>query len=142
MEFGTSLGLSTMDLAATVRDNGGGRVIGSELEPSRLLRARANLAEVGLDDLVEIREGDARETLCDPGGTVDLLLLDGWKDLDLPLLTMLKPALRSGSVVLADNIFTFKTALRTFVEHLQRPGSGFVSQTLRMADGFELAVRL
>lgn len=142
VEFGTSMGLSTLYLAAAVRDNGGGRVIGSELEPGKVARARAHIAEVGLDDLVEIREGDARETLRDPGGTVDLLLLDGWKDLYLPLLQMLEPALRPGSVVLADNIYTFKKALRPFVTYLQTPANGYVSQTLRMADGFELAVRL
>ena len=63
VEYGTSFGLSTLHLAAALRDNGGGRLIGSEFEPSKVARAREHLAEAGLADLVEIREGDALETL-------------------------------------------------------------------------------
>ena len=63
IEFGTSFGISTLHLAAALRDNGGGRLIGSEFEPSKILRARENLAAVGLSDLVEVREGDALDTL-------------------------------------------------------------------------------
>src|ERR1700744_5946141 len=43
VEFGTSFGISTLHLAAAVRDNGGGRVIGSDFEPSKVARARANM---------------------------------------------------------------------------------------------------
>ena len=63
VEFGTSFGISTLHLAAALRDNGGGRLIGSEFEPSKITRARANLHAAGLSDLVEIREGDALQTL-------------------------------------------------------------------------------
>ena len=63
IEFGTSFGISTLHLAAALRDNGGGRLIGTEFEPSKIKRARENLAAGGLSDLVEIREGDALETL-------------------------------------------------------------------------------
>ena len=63
VEFGTSFGISTLHLAAGLRDNGGGRLITSEFEPSKAARARANLRDGGLIDLVEIREGDALKTL-------------------------------------------------------------------------------
>ncbi len=62
VEFGTSFGLSTLHLAAALRDNGGGRLIGSEFEPSKAERARRNLAAGGLLDLVELREGEGGET--------------------------------------------------------------------------------
>ncbi len=78
VEFGTSFGISTLHLAAALRDNGGGgRLIGSEFEPSKIVRARANLAAGGLSDLVEIREGDALETLArDLPNSIDFVLLD------------------------------------------------------------------
>ena len=59
IEFGTSFGVSTLHLAAALRDNGGGKLITSEFEPTKIARARANIAAGGLADLVEIREGDA-----------------------------------------------------------------------------------
>ncbi len=36
IEFGTSFGISTIHLAAALRDNVGGRLIGTELEPSKV----------------------------------------------------------------------------------------------------------
>ena len=41
VEFGTSFGISTLHLAAALRDNGGGRLITTEFEPSKVARARA-----------------------------------------------------------------------------------------------------
>jgi predicted O-methyltransferase YrrM len=142
VEFGTSAGISTIYLAAAVRDNGGGIVIGSEIEPGKISKARAHIEEVGLSDQVEIREGDARETLADPGGTVDMVLLDGMKDLYLPMVEMLKPHLRLGAVVLADNIFTFRKSLAPYRSHMRDIANGFQSVTLLLGDGTEYSVRI
>lgn len=142
VEFGTSFGISTIYLAAAVRDNGGGVVIGSELEPGKVVTARRNLEEAGLGGLAEVREGDARETLRDPGGSVDLVFLDGFKGLYLPVLKMLAPHLRRGGAAVADNIFTFRKALAPYVAHVRDPASGFHSVTLFLGDGTEYSVRL
>lgn len=142
VEFGTSFGISTIYLSAAVRDNGGGAVIGSELQPTKLERARAHLMEAGLGDVTEIRGGDARETLKDPGGSVDMVLLDGAKQLYLEMLQLLTPHLRTGSVVLADNILIFRTALRPYVEYVRDARHGFRSVTLFLGSGTEYSVRL
>jgi predicted O-methyltransferase YrrM len=142
VEYGTSFGISTLYLAAALRDNGGGRVIGTEIEPTKHARALAHLREAGLAEQAEVRLGDARETLRDVEGPVDMVLLDGWKDLYLPILKLLTPRLRPGAVVLADNIFTFRKALRPYVEWVQSGRNGFVSTTLHVSDGFEYSVRV
>lgn len=104
VEFGTSFGLSTLHMAAALRDNGGGCLITSEFETGKIARAQAHLAEAGLDDLVEIRAGDALETLArDLPPIIDLVLLDGAKALYLDVLAVLEPHLRPGSLILADN---------------------------------------
>ncbi|WP_157216167.1 O-methyltransferase [Flavisphingomonas formosensis] len=104
VEFGTSFGLSTLHLAAALRDNGGGRLITSEFEPSKVTRARANLVAGGVSDLVEIREGDALETLGrDLPETIDLLLLDGAKALYPDILDRVESRLRPGALIVADN---------------------------------------
>ena len=105
VEFGTSMGISTIYLAAALRDNGGGQLIGSELEPTKVARACANLDAAGLADLVEIRVGDALETLKDLSGEVDLLLVDGAFSLYLPVLKLVEPRLRPGAVILGENAF-------------------------------------
>ena len=140
VEFGTSFGISTLYLAAAVKDNGGGVVIGSELDASKHRKAREHLREAGLDAFADVRLGDAVKTLADVDAPVDMVLLDGWKDSYLPVLELLQPKLRPRAVVLADNIFTFKKALRPYVEYVQSGTNGFVSSTLDIADGFELSV--
>jgi predicted O-methyltransferase YrrM len=141
VEFGTSFGISTLYAAAAARDEGG-QVIGSELEPGKQRAATAHLAEAGLASVAEVRLGDARETLRDVPGPIDLVLLDGWKELYLPMLQLLAPKLRPGAVVLADNIKTFRRALAPYVNYVQSGRNGFASVTLPLADGFEYSVRL
>jgi predicted O-methyltransferase YrrM len=104
VEFGTSFGVSALHLAAALRDNGGGRLIGTEFEPAKIAQARANIAAAGLDDLVEIRAGDALETLArDLPEAIDLVLLDGAKALYPRVLELLEPRLRPGALLVADN---------------------------------------
>jgi predicted O-methyltransferase YrrM len=140
VEFGTSLGVSTLYLAAAVKDNGGGLVIGSEVEPSKVLRARAHLDEAGLGKYAEVREGDARQTLADVGGPVDLVLLDGWKELYLAMFDLLAPQLRKGGVVLADNMTGHTEALAPYAARVR--ARGFQSVTLPLGDGTEYSVKL
>ncbi len=142
VEFGTSFGVSTIHLAAAVRDNGGGTVVGTEIEPSKVVAARANVERAGLSEHVEIREGDARETLVDPGAPIDMVLLDGFKELYLPILELLTPHLGRGAVILADNIFTFRRALAPYLAHMREPRNGFNSVTLFLGDGTEYSVRV
>lgn len=143
VEFGTSFGVSTIYLASAIKDNGGGTVIGSEFIESKAERARKNILEAGLNDFVEIRVGDAMETLADPGGDIDLLLIDGAKDLYLPIVKMLAPRLRQGGVVLADNVLSpfIKRTLAEYVAFMQDDRHGFASVTVPFRDGFEYSVK-
>jgi len=137
IEFGTSFGISTLHLAAALRDNGGGRLITSEFEPSKIARARANIAEAGLSDLVEFREGDALETLArDLPEQIDLVLLDGAKGLYPEILASLQDRLRPGALVLADNA-------DWSVEYLAKvrsPVEGYLS--IPFAQDVELSMRI
>ncbi len=139
VEFGTSMGVSTIYLAAALRDNGGGHLIGSELEPAKAQRARAHLDAAGLLDLVDLREGDALDTLRGIGGEVDLLLIDGAWPLYLPVLKLIEPHLRPGAIVLAENAFA-----QDYLDHVRDPAHGYICQTLPIDEGRgnEFAVRI
>jgi predicted O-methyltransferase YrrM len=139
VEFGTSFGISAIYLAAAARENGG-RFIGTEMEPNKIAAARANLAAAGLAGVAEVRAGDAMQTLRDLAGPIDLVLLDGWKDLYLPMLEMLRPKLRQRSAVFADNIFTFPKELAPYVAYVRDPRNGFESTTLPLGHGLEFSV--
>ncbi len=137
VEFGTSFGISTLHLAAALRDNGGGRLITSEFEPSKVARARDHLAQGGLIDLVEIREGDALRTLgADLPDTVDLLLLDGAKALYPEVLDLVERRLRPGAFVIADDA----DRSPDYLARVRSPARGYLS--MPFGEDVELSVRL
>jgi predicted O-methyltransferase YrrM len=137
VEFGTSFGISTLHLAAALRDNGGGHLITSEFEPSKVARARANLTAGGLIDLVEIREGDALETLsADLPETIDLLLLDGAKALYPEILGLVESRLRPGAFIVADNV----DYSPEYVARVRSPENGYISTPF--AEDVELSMRV
>ncbi|MBU9133306.1 class I SAM-dependent methyltransferase [Burkholderia multivorans] len=137
VEFGTSFGLSTLYLAAALRDNGGGRLIGSEFEPSKVAKARAHLAAGGVADLVEIREGDALQTLAgDLPESIDLLLLDGAKALYNDVLDLVESRLRAGALIVADNA----DYCPDYLARVRDPRNGYLS--VPFGADVELSMRL
>jgi predicted O-methyltransferase YrrM len=140
-EFATSLGMSTLYFAAAMRDNGGGVVIGSELVPEKVAAARCNLAEAGLADLVDIRHGDARETLRNLGGPIDFMLIDGWPDdkgpsLARQVMEIVAPQIRIGGLVMNDN------GEPDYLAFVRDPNNGFRSMSLPLKGGTELSVKV
>ncbi|MGW0518581.1 O-methyltransferase [Crossiella sp. NPDC003009] len=139
VEFGSSFGISTLYLAAAVRDGGsGGRVISTELHPGKAAAARGHLAEAGLGACAEVRTGDALETLGDVAGPIDLLLLDGWEQLYLPVLVSLRARLRVGALIVADDTEVNGGRLSDYLAHVRAPGNGYHSLPLAIGDGLEL----
>ena len=142
VEVGTSYGVSTLYLADAVRANGGGVVIGTEYEPAKAVQARANFAAAGLADLIDLREGDLRETLKVIEGPVDFVLMDIWTEMALPALELIAPHLRTGAVVVADNTAQFRHAYRRFFEFVDDPKNRLKTMTLPFEGGLEFIVRV
>lgn len=138
VEFGTSFGISTLHLAAALRDNGGGRLITTEFEPSKVARARGNLTAGGLIDLVEIRQGDALKTLSVelPPDTIDLLLLDGAKALYPEILSLVESRLKAGALIVADNA----DMSPDYLKRVRSAANGYLS--VPFADDVELSMRV
>lgn len=141
VEFGTSYGVSTLYLAAAMRDQGGGLVIGTEIEPEKARHARNHFAEAGVADLIQLREGDALVTLKDCGGPVDFLLVDGFPKLARPIIELMAPQLRKGAIVVCDNVGHFRKTFADYLDFVRRPANGFVSTLLPLRGGTELSVK-
>jgi predicted O-methyltransferase YrrM len=137
VEFGLSFGVSTIYLAAGVTDNGTGRVVTTELNLRKVEAARANLHEAGVGDVVTILPGNALETLAAVTGPVGLVLLDGWKNLNLPVLRLLEPKLAPGALVAADDSSFANMA--DYLGYVRDPGNGYVSVSFPVEDGVELS---
>ena len=137
VEFGTSFGISTIYLAAAVADNGTGRVVTTELSKRKVEAAKANLREAGVGEAVTVLTGDARQTLADLPGPVGLVLLDGWKDLCLPVLRLLEPKLAPGALVAADD--SSFASMADYLDYVRDPANGYVSVAFPVEDGMEIS---
>lgn len=140
VEVGTSYGVSTLYLADAVRAKDGGKVIATEHETAKAAAARKNFTEAGLDSVIELREGDLRETLNDLDGPIDFVLMDIWTEMVVPAITLLIPHLRTGAAIIADNTKDFAKPYQGYFDFLKT--HGFVTQTLPFAGGLELSVKI
>jgi predicted O-methyltransferase YrrM len=146
VEAGTSFGVSTLYLAAAVRENiqedgGSGVVIGTEHEPLKATAARRHFEEAGLADLIDLRTGDLPGTLADLQGPIDFMLIDIWTAVALPALKQVAPRLRRGAVVICDNTTTYRDAYRDYFEYVT-PVNGFSTMTLPFDGGLEFTVKV
>jgi predicted O-methyltransferase YrrM len=142
VEAGTSFGVSTLYLAAAVRDNGGGVVYGAEYEPAKAERARANYAAAGLAGFIDLREGDIVEATRTFEGPIDFILFDIWGDVVRPMLDILMPRLRPGAVICTDNTASSRAGYAPLFELIEDPPNRFRTMTLPFEGGFELTVKL
>ncbi|WP_072805075.1 O-methyltransferase [Rhodococcoides yunnanense] len=141
VEFGMSFGISTLHLAAAVRDNGSGRVVTTELSADKVAAAQATFDRVGVSDVIEVRVGDALDTLQNIDSPVGFVLLDGWKEMYLPVLNLLEDRLPSGTLVAADNAGHAETG--AYLDHVRDPAHGYVSFNFpsKQGDSMELSLK-
>jgi predicted O-methyltransferase YrrM len=144
VEIGTSFGVSTLYLAAAVRDNirasgGTGVVIGTEYEPAKASAARAHFEQADLSGLIDLREGDLRETLRSIEGSVDFLLVDIWIRMARPALELVTPHLKRGAIVICDNTARYRAEYADYFAFLE--SNGFRTMTLPFDGGLEFSIR-
>jgi predicted O-methyltransferase YrrM len=147
VEVGTSYGVSTLYLAAAVRDNvrasgGSGVVVATEYEPAKARAARVHFEQAELGRFIDLREGDLRETLRRIDGPVDFLLMDIWVAMARPALELVAPHLRAGAIVVCDNTRQYRSEYADYLAFLNHPANGFRTMTLPFEGGLELSVRL
>jgi predicted O-methyltransferase YrrM len=140
VEFGTSFGLSGIHLAAAVRDNGFGHLITTEQSSKKVSRAVQHFEGAGLSEFVELRQGDAFKTL-NGVEKIDMLILDGWKPLYLPLLQQLETVLARHCLVVADDVISLSAKLAPYLDYVRDKANGYVSSEIPLDDGVELSFR-
>ncbi len=105
LEIGTLGGYSTIHLAGALPEDG--LLVSLEVDERNAGIARENIAEAGLESVVEVRVGDARELLAwmfeDGEGPFDLTFIDADKGGYPEYLEWALRLSRPGSLILGDN---------------------------------------
>jgi predicted O-methyltransferase YrrM len=140
LEIGGSRGYSSIWLGAGVRYLGG-RVLSLEHDSAKVEAWRRNVAEAGLDDWVELVEGDAHDRLPEIDDVFDLVFLDAEKEDYETLFGLARTKLEPGAVVVADNVLSHEEILGAYSDARQSDPT-LVSVTVPLDRGLELTAVL
>ncbi len=139
VEFGTSFGISTLYLAEAVKQTGG-KVISTEIVPAKCQQANSTFKKSGLDSYISLLEGDALETLKQVDQPIDLLFLDGWKELYLPVFRLVEPFFHQNTVVFVDN--TNMKGVQHFLKEISKEADKYTIEKLNFDKGNTVLIRL
>jgi len=147
LEVGTFVGYSAIRIARLLGP--GGKIICLEIDPARAEMAKRNAERAGLDKVIEVRIGDARKTIPTLAGEFDLVFLDADKTEYLSYLKLVEPKLRSGGVVVADNVKRYEVELKDYLKYVRESGAYLTEKTgfaptfnTGEPDAIEISVRL
>jgi predicted O-methyltransferase YrrM len=140
LELGGSRGYSTIWLAAGVRYLGG-RVLSVEHDPLKIDAWRENVAQAGVEDWVELVEGDAKEAVPAIDDVFDVVFLDAEKEDYERLFRLARAKLEPGALVVADNVLSHQETLGAYSQARQSD-PGLLSVTVPLDRGLELSVVL
>ena len=140
VEIGTSHGYSTLWLASAAKANGG-VVVTCDANPERINAARGNFADAGLADVIQILEGDARETLRDRDEAVDLVFIDAEKGYYESYFDVVYQRLVKGGMVIADNVLSHQDELEDYILYVENHPN-LESAMVPIGRGLEVSVKL
>jgi predicted O-methyltransferase YrrM len=140
LEIGGSRGYSAIWIGAGVRIIGG-HVLSLEHDPAKVEAWRRNVADAGLEEWAELREGDAFETLRSLEDVFDVVFLDAEKDDYEALFELARRRVEPGGLVVADNVLSHVDTLGAYSAARQADPT-LSSVTLPLDRGLELTVVL
>ena len=102
LEIGTYSGYSALSMAQTLP--AGGRIVTCELDPERVAFAERHIADAGMADRIEVRQGPALETIATLDGPFDLVFIDADKAGYLAYYEAVLPKLSARGLIIVDNV--------------------------------------
>jgi predicted O-methyltransferase YrrM len=140
LELGGSRGYSTLWLGAGVRYLGG-RVVSLENDPVKCEARRRNIGEAGLDEWVELVDGNALEIVPSLAEAFDIVFIDAEKDDYEQLFHLAREKVDPGAVFVADNVLSHEETLGAYSRARQADPT-LESVTVPLDRGLELTTVL
>jgi predicted O-methyltransferase YrrM len=137
LELGGSRGYSTLWFAAGVRYLGG-RVVSLENDPAKCEARRRNIADAGLDEWVELIDGDALELVPSLAEAFDVVFIDAEKEDYERLFQLAREKVEPGAIFVADNVLSHEDSLGAYSRARQADPT-LVSVTVPLDRGLEVS---
>ncbi len=118
LEIGTAVGYSAMCFSEYLQE--GGFIDTIERDEERILQAKENFIKVGVNDKINLYEGDAVEVLPKLNGKYDMVFIDAAKGKYPFFLEQALRLLNDDGVIIADNILYKGYVMSDYNKHKQR----------------------
>ena len=118
LEIGTAVGYSAICFSELLQD--GGHIDTIEREEERIKEAKQNFIDVGVEDKIDIYEGDAVEILPTLNKTYDMVFIDAAKGKYPFFLNQALRMLNQNGIIFADNILYKGYVMSDYNKHKQR----------------------
>lgn len=139
LELGTSTGYSGVWLAAAMQRTGG-RVLTIEPDPDKVKLANESFAKAKVAAHIGLVKGKALDVLTQLDGPFDLVFVDALKEDYIAYVAQLWHKLKSGGLIVADNVDDLKTQLAPYINYVQGRADA-MSVTLHIGNGMELTLK-
>jgi predicted O-methyltransferase YrrM len=120
LEIGTAIGYSGLWIAHTLEELDTGRLVTIEQDAGRAAEAVRAFRRAGLEQRVTQLVGDARELVKTVEGPVDFLFLDGGFANYHPCFLGVRPRLRAGALLVADNAGIGADEMADYLAHVRQ----------------------
>ncbi|MDO5557355.1 MAG: O-methyltransferase [Clostridia bacterium] len=118
LEIGAAVGYSAMCFSMYLEKDG--KIDTIERDPVRCIEARENITRAGLDNIINLYEGDAVEILPTINEKYDVVFIDAAKGKYPFFLEQALKKLNNGGVILADNVLYKGYVMSDYNKHKQR----------------------
>jgi len=151
LEIGTSVGYSTIWFANALRESSlHSRITTIEVDQNKIKQATKNFEDSGVDDLIEIRQGDALDVLnkmyqeANSKSIFDFIFIDADKERYQEYFDLSFKLVKVGGIIAADNILKperFGEMMREYQEHVKK-NAKILSVTIPIDNGEEISLKL
>jgi len=144
VEVGSANGFGAINMGIGFERNGG-HLYTLEIDPKMVKECRENLRKVGLENTVTCIEGDALKTLPTLEGQFDFVFIDAVKRDYFKYFKLLEPKLKPGAVIVADNVIRSATAMRDFLDYIQKSpnyDTVIIRASMEKEDGMSVSYKI
>jgi len=136
IEIGTSVGYSTLWLGMSA-SMVGAKVISYDVSKEKVLKARKNISEAGLNNIIEVKLEDPSNARL---SRAEMVFIDVEKEDYIAHFEAVIPVLKDGGVIIADNVISHAEDLEKYLSHV-REYPGCMSMMVPIGKGLELTFK-
>lgn len=129
LEIGTAVGYSAMCFSEYLKD--GGKIDTIERDEERIAEAKENIKKVGVEEKINIYEGDAVEILPTMNDKYDVVFIDAAKGKYPFFLEHALRMLKDDGIIFADNILYKGYVMSDYNKHKQRTAVTHLRQYIK-----------